>query len=269
MDYRITSPLLHFPWLLILALGMSSCESGSPSESEETPQWVSLFNSQNLEGWIPRITGFPVGENADSTFRVVEGILKVRYDQYDNFEDRFGALHYEKPFSNYRLRVEYRFVGDTVAGAPLWGYRDSGIQYHAQSPQSMDATQPFPVSLEYNLHGGNGTDERPVGQICANGILIDLDGKPAFSYCTSPTLSRTLHGDDWAIMEIDVREDTISHWINGEKILEFTNPRLNPDHDLAATMIKDGQTAISSGYISLQSNSAPIDFRTIEIKEYQ
>lgn len=269
MDYRIPTPLFLFSWFLILAPGMSSCESDSPSGSEETPQWVSLFNGQDLDGWIPRITGYPVGENIDSTFRVEAGILQVRYDRYDNFGERFGALHYSKPFSNYRLRVEYRFVGDTVSGAPLWGYRDSGVQYHAQSPQSMDATQPFPISLEYNLHGGNGVDERPVGQICANGILIDLDGKPAFSYCTSPRLKRTLHGDEWATMEIDVQGDTISHWINGEKILEFTNPRLNPDHGLAATMIKDDHTDITSGYISLQSNSAPIDFRKIELKEYK
>ncbi len=269
MDYRTPSPLPLFSWLLILILGMSSCESGSPSKSKETSQWVSLFNGQNLEGWTPRITGYPVGENVDSTFRVENGILQVRYDQYDNFEDRFGALHYEKPFSNYRLRVEYRFVGDTVAGAPLWGYRDSGIQYHAQSPKTMDATQPFPISLEFNLHGGNGVDERPVGQICANGILVDIDGKQAFSYCSSPTLSRTIHGDEWATMDIDVKGDTISHWINGEKILEFTNPRLNPDHGLAATMIKDNITDVTSGYISLQSNSAPVDFRKIEIKEYK
>lgn len=267
MNYR--NPLPLFIWLLILVPGMSSCKSGAPSKSEESAKWVSLFNGQNLDGWIPRITGYPVGENIDSTFRVEEGILQVRYDHYDNFEDRFGALHYEKPFSNYRLRVEYRFVGDTVGGAPLWGYRDSGVQYHAQSPQSMDATQPFPISLEYNLHGGNGEDERPVGQICANGILVDLEGKQVFSYCTDPVLKRTIHGDEWAVMEIDVLGDTISHWINGEKILEFTNPRLNPDHDLAATMMKDGQADISSGYISLQSNSAPIDFRKIEIKEYK
>lgn len=269
MDYRFLPFSTLLVSLLLFASIMSGCEPAPASEAEPEAEWVSLFNGQDLEGWIPRITGYPVGENVDSTFRVEDGILQVRYDEYDNFEDRFGALHYEKPFSNYRLRVEYRFVGDTVAGAPLWGFRDSGVQYHAQSPKTMDATQPFPVSLEYNLHGGNGVDERPVGQICANGILIDLDGKPAFSYCTSPTLKRTLHGDEWATMEIDVKGDTISHWINGEKILEFTNPRLNPDHDLAATMITDNKTDVTSGYLSLQSNSAPIDFRTIKIKEYK
>ncbi len=165
---------------IVLLLFIESCTSKKPveqsaEESAISPQWVSLFNGENLDGWTMKIVGLELGENFGNTFRVEDGILSVRYDAYDSFNNRFGALYYNKVFSDYRLKVEYRFVGETAAGAPEWGYRDSGIQYHCQSPNSLGMDQDFPLSLEYNLHGGNGTDERPVGQICANGISIDAE----------------------------------------------------------------------------------------------
>jgi hypothetical protein len=232
-------------------------------------KWISLFNGKNLDGWTMKFAGHPPGENFGNTFRVENGILSVRYDQYKSFDNTFGALYYNKEFKNYRLKVEYRFVGDTAPGAPSWGYRDSGVQYHGQSPQSMGLDQPFPVCLEYNLHGGNGKEERPVGEICANGIIVDIQGKPNDSYCTPAAVKRTFHGDQWVTLEIEVRDNVIIHFVNGEEILKFENPRYNTDHELGKTFIKDGKNEVRSGYISLQSNSHPIDFRKIEIHEYK
>ncbi len=77
-----------------------------------------------------KIAGHELGENVGNTFRIQDGILSVRYDEYDSFRNKFGGLHYEKVFSDFRLKVEYRFVGEVTVGAPSWGYRDSGIQYH-------------------------------------------------------------------------------------------------------------------------------------------
>jgi hypothetical protein len=232
-------------------------------------KWVELFNGKNLKGWTMKISGHPPGENFGNTFRVENGILSVRYDQYgDNFNNRFGALHYDKPFTNYRLKVEYRFVGETAPGAPSWGYRDSGVQFHGQSPQSMGLSQNFPVCLEYNLHGGNGKDERPVGEICANGMFVDVNGKKNESYCTAPFVKRTFHGDQWVTLEIEVRDGKIKHFVNGEEIMSYENPRYNPEHEIGKKFIAGGDDKVRSGYISLQSNSHPIDFRKVEIMEY-
>jgi len=232
-------------------------------------KWISLFNGKNLDGWTMKFAGHPPGENFGNTFRVENGILSVRYDQYKSFDNTFGALYYNKEFKNYRLKVEYRFVGETAPGAPSWGYRDSGVQYHGQALTSIGLDQPFPVCLEYNLHGGNGKEERPVGEICANGIIVDIQGKPNDSYCTPAAVKCTFHGDQWVTLEIEVRDNVIKHFVNGEEILKFENPRYNPDHELGKTFIKDGKNEVRSGYISLQSNSHPIDFRKIEIMEFK
>jgi len=251
--------------LLILLCSFSSDNSAPKNK------WIPIFNGKNLDGWTMKIAGQPLGENYGDTFRVENGILSIRYDNdvYKNFNNQFGALYYKKKLTNYRLKVEYRFVGETAPGAPSWGYRDSGVQYHGQSPESIGLTQSFPVCLEYNLHGGNGKDERPVGEICANGMIVQIDGKPNSSYCTPATVKRTFHGDQWVTLEIDVQGSKITHFVNGEEILHYEDPHYNPNHELGKKFIVNGDDKVKSGWISLQSNSHPIDFRKIELMEYK
>lgn len=256
--------------LLILVLPFAFA-SFIPLQNEKENiegKWVTLFNGKDLSNWTPKIVGHKLGENFGNTFRVENGILSTRYDAYDSFNNRFGALYYNKKFTNYRLKVEYRFVGNTAPGAPSWGFRDGGIQYHCQDPATLDINQPFPICLEYNLLGGNGKDERPSGEICANGIFVEISGNRNTKYCTQPTVKKTMHGDQWVTAEIDVHDGKIKHYINGEEILEFENPRFDSTNKLAKQFIINGNDLVKDGYISLQSNSHPMDFRKIEIMEY-
>jgi hypothetical protein len=239
------------------------------TESKNAGKWVSLFNGKNLNNWEPKIAGFPLGENFGNTFRVENGILSIRYDKYDSFKNRFGALYFDKKFTNYRLKVEYRFVGTTTPGAPSWGFKDGGIQFHSQSPSSVGINQPFPVCLEFNCHGGNGREDRPTGEACVSGITIEILGKRNTSNCTLPNVKKTFSGEEWITAEIDVNNGKISHFVNGEKIIQYENPRLDPSNALAKAMIDDGSDIVKDGYISLQSNSHPMDFRKIEIMEYR
>jgi len=255
--------ILAFPFMLL-----SFQSAQTENENNNAGKWISLFNGKDIDNWIPKIVGHKLGENFGNTFRVENGILSVRYDAYDSFKNRFGALYYNKKFTNYRLKVEYRFVGNTTPGAPSWGFRDGGIQYHCQDPSTLDVNQPFPVCLEYNLLGGNGKDERPTGEICANGIHVEINGKRNTNYCTQPTLKKTMHGDQWVTAEIDVHDGKITHHINGEEILEFQNPRYDSSNAPAKKFVINGDDLVKDGYISLQSNSHPMDFRKIEIMEY-
>lgn len=240
----------------------------NPSHAHSKKHWVSLFNGKDLNNWKPKIAGYSLGENFGNTFRVENKMLCTRYDQYDSFNSRFGALYYDKKFTSYRLKVEYRFVGNLTPGAPSWGFRDGGIQYHCQPPGTIGLNQPFPVCLEYNLLGEKETGERPTGEICASGMYVEINGKRNSSYCTPPTVKRTFAGDQWVTAEIEVSDGKITHFVNGEQIIQFENPRLDSTHQEAKKFIISGKDIVSSGYISLQSNSHPMDFRKIEIMEY-
>ena len=259
---------VQLPVIILSLLLLSFSYTEIEKEQKRTEKWVSLFNGKNLENWTPKIAGYKVGENFGNTFHVENGILSTRYDAYDNFKNRFGALYYNKKFGNFRLKVEYRFVGDTVAGAPSWGYRDGGIQYHCQDPASLDINQSFPVCLEYNLLGGNGRAERPSGEVCANGMYVLIDGKRNSSYCTPPAIKRTMDGDEWVTAEIEVRDGKIAHFINGEEVIRFENPRYDSANAIAKKFITGTEDIVKDGFISLQSNSHPMDFRKIEIMEY-
>lgn len=239
----------------------------SPASAEDG--WESLFNGRDLENWTVKISGYPLGANFGNTFRVKDSLLSIRYDAYgDNFNNRFGAIYYNRKLTDYRLRVTYRFTGTTAPGAPEWGFRDSGIQFHSQPPETVKEDQTFPICLEYNLHGGNGKDERPVGEVCANGMFLQVNGAKNNSYCTEPFVKRTFHGDQWVTLEIDVKGDVISHYVNGEKILSYSNPTYDPENEIARSFIKNGELSVKDGYISLQSNSHPIDFKNIELLKY-
>ena len=54
-----------------------------------------------------------------------------------NSTNEFGHIFYKNPFSHYKLRIEYRFVGDQVPGGPSWAFRNSGVMLHSQSAASM------------------------------------------------------------------------------------------------------------------------------------
>ncbi len=255
--------------VIISTLLLLSCNSNKISSAQKAKQkWVSLFNGRDLDNWIPKIAGYKLGDNFGNTFRVENGILSTRYNAYDSFNKRFGALYYDKKFTNYLLKVEYRFTGNLTPGAPSWGFRDGGIQYHCQPPSTVGLDQPFPICLEYNLLGGNGKDERPNGEICASGMYVEINGERNASYCTQPSVKKTFAGDQWVTAEIEVRDGKITHFVNGEQIIQFENPRYDTTNAIAKTFIVNGNDLVKDGYISLQSNSHPMDFRKIEIMEY-
>ena len=145
-----------------------SCTQGNSPKDE----WIPLFNGEDLTGWTPKIRYHEPGDNFGNTFQVEDGMIKVRYDAYDTFDERFGHLFYEEEFSHYQLRVEYRFVGDQCPGAPGWAYRNSGLMLHGQTPESMELDQDFPTSIEMQLLGSDSLVQRTNMNVCTPGTNI-------------------------------------------------------------------------------------------------
>jgi hypothetical protein len=234
--------------------------------AQETGRWIPLFNGKNLDGWTPKFAGCELGVNYKNTFRVDNGILKVCYDQYSKFSGEFGHLFYKEKFSHYRIRVEYRFTGEQTAEAPAWAFRNSGVMLHCQAPSSMSKEQSFPVSIEAQLLGGNGREERSTGNVCTPGTNIVMNGQLITNHCTTST-SKTYHGDQWVVAEFEVHGDgLIRHYINGDLVLQYEQPQLDEKDADGKKLIKDGNKMIREGYISLQAESHPVEFRQVEIQ---
>lgn len=245
--------------LLTFIVLLASCRNSSPQKEN----WIQLFNGENLDGWIIKIKGSPVGENYKNTFRVEEGVMKVSYSEYGTFNNEFAHIYYKTPFSSYRLRVEYRFTGEQCPGGPSWVYRNSGIMFHSQSPESVLIDQDFPVSVEAQFLGATGEEIRPTMNVCTPGTHIVIDTAFITEHCTSSS-SKTFYDDVWVTAEIIVYADSvIHHLVNGDTVLTYSRPQIGGDKPEGFPHA-DG-TPLKEGYIALQGESHPMEFRKVEL----
>jgi hypothetical protein len=246
---------------LVFSLLVCSCNR----QKEE--RWIQLFNGQDLTGWTPKIVGYEVGDNFANTFRVEDGMIKVRYDGYDSLRDRFGHLFYEKEFSNYKLRVEYRIVGEQCPGAPGWAYKNSGIMVHGQSPESMTLNQDFPTSIEVQLLGSDSLVQRTNMNVCTPGTNVMMYGDLILDHCIQSS-SPFNFGEEWVVAEVVVNgNEVIYHILNGDTVMQYQKPQLD-ERDVTYSKLIDlngGDKMLSKGTISLQSEGHPIDFRKVEL----
>ena len=243
------------------------CVAYSNSNGQNNDEWLELFNGENLSKWKVKFTGQPSGVNYKDTFRVEDNLLTVSYENWDQFNGEFGHLFYEEKFSHYLLRIEYRFIGEQVKGGPGWAYRNNGVMLHSQDPETMALNQEFPVSMESQFLGGNGKDDRTTLNVCTPGTNMVIDGDLITQHCTNSS-SETFHGDQWVTVEIEVRgSDELIHRINGKSVFELKDIQLDENDSDAKLLIEEGSNLLlSEGYIAIQAESHPTQFRKIQIK---
>ncbi len=273
-DMRYTFTLLV---LLIATFLFFSCIETSPSQqkgnaqsiSQENESWISLFNGNDLNDWIAKIHHYESGDNFGNTFRVEDGIIKVRYDQYgEDFNDRFGHLYYKTPFSHYHLVVEYRFTGELFPGAPEYTLLNSGVMFHSQDPSTMPKEQNWPISVELQFLAGLGDGEpRATGNMCSPGTHVEYKGALVEDHIIESS-AKTYDKDAWVRAELIVLGDSlVTHIIEGDTVLQYSKPQIGGGVvERYDPKVKIDGTPLKEGYIALQSEGQPIDFRKVEIK---
>ncbi len=252
------------PLCLCMTL-LISCNTGTAkNKAPEAEEWIQLFNGSDLEGWTIKINKHALNENFNNTFRVENGLMVTRYDEYEKFDSEFGHIFYKTPYSHYKLRVEYRVVGEQVPGGAEWAFKNSGVMFHAQSPESMGVDQPFPVSLEAQFLGGGEEGDRPTGNLCTPGTNVVIDGELVTQHCISST-SPTFRGEEWITFELVAYGDSIiHHLVNGDTVLTYSAPVIGGGSKPDDYAVADG-TPVKGGYIALQAESHPYEFRKVEL----
>ncbi len=240
---------------LLHTLPLTAISCPQHDHSNDHNPWITLFNEQNLDGWTPKFNGHPPGENPDNIFRVIDGAITVTYQDFSppTFKEHFGNLIYNQPLTNYHFKCDYRFFGEQAPGASSWAFANSGAMLHGESPQQMGIDQPHPTSLEFQFLAQDDTGERVTGSICSPGTYLDLNGQTIKKHVTkSQKLARPL--GEWVTAEVIIHNGTVQHIINGEIVIEYNNLR------------RDDGTPLTHGYISLQAESHPCQFRNIQLK---
>lgn len=252
---------------LIILLFLIACAHSHKSTTSN--EWIKIFNGHDLNDWIVKVHHHDVGVNFGNTFRAEDGMVKVRYDQYGDYNDQFAHLYYKEPLSYFHLKFDYRFTGEQQKGAPSYTLLNSGLMFHSQDPRTMPKEQNWPISIEMQLLAGLGDGKpRPTGNMCSPGTEIVYNGVQYNGHCLNSS-SKTYDKNEWVHAELIVLGDSlITHIINGDTVLKYSKPTMGGGvvQGYDSTIFQPGKP-LTSGYIALQSEGQPIDFKNIELKK--
>lgn len=249
--------------VILLLLSFSCKDEQAPTTEEE---WISLFDGTNYGDWTPKFKGSELGVNFKDRFVYQDSLLSVRYAQTDTFNGNFGHLYYKDKFSHYKLRAQYRFVGEQMTNGPAWAIRNNGLMLHCQDPKTVGLEQDFPISLELQLLGGDGRTDRTTANLCTPGTNVVMGDTLFTPHCIN-SASKTYPGDQWVTVEALVLGDSlIQHIMDGEVVLEFNKPTIGGGaiSGYTKSAYQEGKP-VTEGYISIQAETAPIDFKKIEL----
>jgi hypothetical protein len=249
---------------VILLLALLTVPLASPTDWRTAPasDWQELFNGHNLDGWVVKLAHHELGDNYGDTFRVENGLIRVMYDKYTEFGARFGHLFYKQKLSHYVVSVEYRFFGEQMKGGPGYARLNSGVMIHSQAPETILKDQDWPISIEAQLLAGN----RTTMNVCTPGTEIFMHGEMVKAHCTNST-SKIYPDNDWVKVEVEVLgSERVRHLIDGQTVLEYEKPMIGggvaTGYDPA---IKKDGTIVEDGYIALQAESQPVEFRNVRL----
>jgi hypothetical protein len=254
----------------VLAAVACAVMVGSAQSKTDQKEWIQLFNGRDLKDWSIKFAHYPLGENVNDTFRAEDGLLKVRYDKWQTFDDQFGHIFYREPFSYYVIAAEYRFVGDQVRTSRTdlgWAVRNNGLMLHSPDPKTMVKDQDFPISIEVQLLGGlsNGKP-RTTANLCTPGTNVVMNGALVTRHCINST-SKTYDGEQWVRVEVLIHGDElVRHMVDGATVLQYSKPQIGGGNvSPVDPAVKVDGTPLTGGFIALQAETAPIDFRKVEL----
>lgn len=245
-------------------------ETEEVSQSQSTSEWINMFDGNSLEGWTPKIYHHETGDNYRNTFRVVDGAIEVNYDDYDEgFNDRYGHLFYKKPFSAFHMTWEYRFTDQWLEDAASYTYRNSGVMFHSQAPETILKEQDWPISVEWQMLAEEEEGApRPTGNMCSPGTDVFFEGEKDPRHCINST-SPTFKWDEWVKADLIVYGDSlVIHLVNGDTVLQYTKPQIGGGvaNNFDPEIKVDGK-ALTEGYIGLQSEGQGVIFKNLKIRE--
>ena len=241
----------------------------SKAQTTNNDDWQVLFNGEDLNDWIVKIHHHETGDNYANTFRVEDGVIQVNYDEYKEFNARYGHLFYKEPFSSYHLKFDYRFTGQWLEDAPGYTYRNSGVMFHSQDPHTILKEQDWPISVEFQMLAEETEGEpRPTGNMCSPGTDVFYEEELDPRHCINSS-SDTYKWNEWVQADLIVYGDSlVIHKINDEKVLEYSKPQIGGGvaNGLDSDIKIDSQP-LTEGYIGLQAEGQGVEFRNIKIKE--
>jgi hypothetical protein len=196
--------------ILCIALGLAALVCVSCGERE-----TKLFNGKDLTGWTFRLAPDSTVPATD-VFGVKDGVITIAGQP-------FGYMITDESFSDYKLHVEWRWVGEPS---------NSGIFLHAEP---IDAV--WPRCAEVNLMNGRAGD-----MIASGGSAFEELQEGRFLRSTVESAEKP--AGEWNTAEIICQGNHIQAYVNG-------------------VLMNEAHFDRTEGRIALQSEGGPLEIRNV------
>ena len=137
---------------------------------------------------------------------------------------------------------------------------------HCQDPNSLGLDQDFPISLELQLLGGDGVNDRTNANLCTPGTNVMLGDSLFTPHCINSS-SKTYSGDQWVEVEAIVFGDSlIQHILEDQVVMEYRKPTIGGGNigGYKESAYHEG-VPLKEGFIAIQAETHPIDFKSIQL----
>ena len=230
---------------------LAACESGTTEDSTETRagamsqetrgEWIELFNGRDLSGWRS------YNEDAPNPAWIVEdGAIVLDVDESAT-DMTGGDLITAQQFEDFELQLEWKL---SEGG-------NSGIFYRVREMPEQDVAYLTGIEMQVlddDRHPDGGNPKTSAG--ACYGLY-------------PPTVDAARPIGEWNAVRLVVRDGHAEHWLNGQKIVEYTVGSDDWNERVANSKFADWEHFAKSakGHIGLQDHTDRVWFRNIRIRE--
>ena len=210
-------------------------DSQDLTASSAIPHFVELFNGRDLSGWV--------NVNTDpDTWQVKDGLLVCRGQP-------IGVMRSEKQYENFILHIEWRHM-QPGGNSGVFVWSEGFVPEGQRLPKGMEVQM---LELQWvHLHRKPGGEPQDIGYI--SGELFGAGGLNATP--DHPRGRRSMSWElrcngagQWNAYDVVCVDGTVKLAINGK----FVNS------------IRDSE--VRKGYLCLESEGAPVEFKNLRIRE--
>jgi hypothetical protein len=190
-----------------------------------TAQTEQLFNGKDLSNW-----NFVVDSNKvspEEVFSVQDGVIVIHGEP-------FGYMYTKKKYGNCTIELEWSWIDKAT---------NSGIFLLIAEPKN-----PFPNGIECQLKAGNAGDFVLLGgsDLLEYKLPTGVTERPKFPVIAKQQESNEKPVGQWNKAKIVLQDGVITVYINGTLQNKATNK-------------------VKEGYIGLQSEGGPLQFRDVKV----
>ena len=254
------------------------------AEPTETPDWTRLFNGTNLHGWYI-VVGNAKSDDPKRFVQIEDGMIHMYKDAPAESPQPAGYIVTEKEYSNYRLRLEYKW-GVKKFAPRIKAPRDAGILYHVTGKDGV-----WPRSVECQIQ------ENDVGDIWTVNTRVEASVDPKTTNITMIIRTNAagalqtnrsaavflapeqggvpfvegVAGNIRRIIRNPMNEhdgwNTVEVLVHGDEATYIVNGKVNNRAAKIQQMINGEYVPLKKGKIALQFEFAEVYYRNVEIEE--